>query len=795
VPIRILDSPEPLSAQSMLADVDCILVQSDASRLLVQELKRYRNRQVTGRSFLIAGHRGSGKTTLVLDAYLRVLKESQRFALPRRLLLVPLHGPNLLPDTREAPANAGADEAERPSREADFDTGTQHVLKQITLSLYRALAGEISSSYRQRVLELGAASTLHTVQMRERLEIAAQLELELYDCPDAARLREIWDRGGFLGTGVLSPVRTPPPGMKADTTPADSGLLEIVALASACEAYKRVAGTYTTKDEQIDEAKHTQQRSTEVDATKKELLSALIAIGTGGLAGAALFNGDNGLMAALSGLIAALGSAVVIKVSSTKSRDRTRKREQSFVFDLTTPTLDRILPMICERVARAGLMPVFMVDELDKVKDLQQRMGGMVRHLKKFVAESAFFCFLTDRSYFEQLRHLMSTAAHPPEETYFKHPLVVVFTARDLHAYLDRMIERPNPQVAANAEQENLGEPAAETQAAQEARAAQVVAHDKQQQAVSIDLADYPLISYVLLHRARLHAGGLQRELAAITNQNSELALPPGRIRSMLACRFDLLLQLAIEYVLDQPDLREAMEREPERRMLVHDAMYYASRQWANGSTTLDLSEAGRPPFRKYLLGRIAGSLEVSEAANGFVLTEDTERELLGYVREVAALVASPADLKAQLMATESRLDTAVLDAIPLPVPPIGVILERDPANEHFYYWRYRYAGQKIAVTAPVTAPAAPPDSSALASLDEEPEVPGKQRRRRARCRLWSRAHQPRAARPRKRKRKRKRKAPTPSSSRPPSFARTARCSSASPPGSSTSPRCPRSSA
>src|SRR5262245_51405405 len=102
IPIRV--TPEPLSRNSFLEANEPLLVKSRAYELLRQELRRYCAGDVNGRSFLISGHRGAGKTTLVASAFLSVLAESNdnRGAYDKvqllRPLYVSLHGPNLLPD-------------------------------------------------------------------------------------------------------------------------------------------------------------------------------------------------------------------------------------------------------------------------------------------------------------------------------------------------------------------------------------------------------------------------------------------------------------------------------------------------------------------------------------------------------------------------------------------------------------------------------------------------------------------------------------------------------------------------
>ena len=77
--IKINDSPEPLSEASLVKrgpSSTPLLVESSASRVLRQELERYCKGLINGRSFLIAGHRGAGKTTLVAKAFMDVRQAS-----------------------------------------------------------------------------------------------------------------------------------------------------------------------------------------------------------------------------------------------------------------------------------------------------------------------------------------------------------------------------------------------------------------------------------------------------------------------------------------------------------------------------------------------------------------------------------------------------------------------------------------------------------------------------------------------------------------------------------------------
>lgn len=643
MPLRIRESPEPLSPASYDLAQECVLVDSDAYRLLVQELRRYCRREVTGRSFLISGHRGSGKTTLVSNAFLEVWKESERSLSRVRPLLVQLHGPNLLPDPellgggrtgfsegREGDGK-GEDEPETPTGESDAFLA----LKQITLSLHRALVKEVAAAYRKRVLE---ATSAGEPRRAELLELAAQLEVELWECPGPARLREFWARGGFLHTGVLfRGVSEGGAGTDTDRPAAepDQGFRELLAISGVCEAYRRISGKYELEEKALESAEKKLQASLTADAGK-DLFGPLMSLLTGGLTGAGLFAAkQGGLPATLGGIAAALGAATVFKYSALRSRDRKVSREYSFIFDLSVATLDRVLPMLIERLLNAGLAPVFTVDELDKVADLSDRILGMVHQLKKFVAESAFFCFLTDRSYFERMTRRSTEDAYPVEYTYFTHQLFIVFSPADLHRYLERVLEPPPPPATAGA-------------GAEAAVAAPATGSE--------DHADHPIVPFVLLHRSQMHTLDLRRMIAGWRGTDGNLALAPGVVRGP-AYRLDLMIQTAVEVVLDRGHLWARMDREKEFRRVAHDALYYPTRRWRQG-LVLDLGEAALDEFRSYLKERVGREVrradpglpeEDGEQPEPDPVGEEDVRFLYGEVRELAVLLSDWRRFKVEL--------------------------------------------------------------------------------------------------------------------------------------------------
>jgi hypothetical protein len=165
-----------------------LFIKSEAYGLLREELQRHLDHEIMGRSFLIAGHRGAGKTMLVQTVIDDIRNEifavaEQRGAIWRpgaggqetpilqRPLLVKLHGPSLLgagtvarPDAAAAPPEPRPDvapsavqvtintpgsspEPAKPPGPPDPPDPIKSALVQITIALYRALSTEFSSGY------------------------------------------------------------------------------------------------------------------------------------------------------------------------------------------------------------------------------------------------------------------------------------------------------------------------------------------------------------------------------------------------------------------------------------------------------------------------------------------------------------------------------------------------------------------------------------------------------------------------------------------------------------------------
>jgi hypothetical protein len=727
MPITIKERPEVLTEASLLASEPPLLIRSNAVGLLTHELRRYCNREVSGRSFLIAGHRGAGKTTLVLNACQEIFKESIERRVPLRPLLVMLQGPNLLPNEEdELPVAEDGDMTKVAPKKI---SPMENVLRQITLGLYRALAREVSQAFRRHAVSLASGpKSAASVPTGELVEFAAALELELDEYPGKSRLRQFWEAAGALETGVLWPVRPVASGGTVSTTipgrQPGQGLRELVALCSACEAYRRISGTFTSKQEDKQGAKAAEERKIEADLKGKEIWGPGLPVLAGALAGTGVWAMEvaTGPQAALAGAFVAIASAFAFKYASSRSRERSATREDLFIPDLSVATLDRVLPVLIDRLRAAGLAPVFVIDELDKVERLSIRIPEMVRRLKKLVAENAFFCFLTDRTYYEQMRKREVKNPYSIEHTYFTHQLFIIFRHRDLHNFLKEVLELPD--TPSESPQSSTG----------------VLAEREAQSLTKLERDDAAVLPYLLLYAARMHSIDLRRELMQIRGDQGHVTLTAGALQASRRYGLELQMQVAIETLLDEDDMERELDRHPEFRRLAHDALYYLAERWEDPDETLDLHSAeSLAKFKDYLCSRmvtdppdddangsepIRASHYPASEANGIkpVHLNGPEGELPGItesdleflwtrVRDLATLLSSH-----QALLTRARLrgiqasataGTSPLPAVAINTPPpfpevvlkavsLDPLLSPIEGKEHIYRWCWYPAGRLV---------------------------------------------------------------------------------------------------
>ncbi|MDP8979597.1 MAG: hypothetical protein M3O35_03285, partial [Acidobacteriota bacterium] len=472
MPIRIQALSEPFCVRPDGAPDPAPFARSAAYDQLFDEMLRYTRGETAGRSFLISGNRGAGKTTMVTRCIENIQKEMRNSTKPLRPIYVRLNGPDLL----------------RPRQTTD-DTAV--MLREVTIALYRALADEFSRAF-HNWFTVPSKNERAMRKLFDGVELAGQLAVELDGWPDLATLRPYWDRAGRLETGVLFP--------NADGQRHNQGILELIALSSAGQAFQQVSGEMQDKRQAALSAEDSQTTGIDSALKLKDLIAPFIAIGSGAAAaiGAGVLN-TGPVTSLLSGCVVALASAVTFRVSRSRTRGAKVTQEVTFLPNRDVASLGRILPLLVERIRAAGLAPIFVVDELDKVDRLFDRMRDLVKHLKQFVTEHSFFCFITERSYFEQLAGDFADGGYPEEYTYFTDRLFVCFTAQALHEHLRDLLV--------------IEYPAAD-----------------QLETLSIEKA---LLPFILLRRSRLHMFDLVRELDALFTGRT-LTLPPGTLRTQV---------------------------------------------------------------------------------------------------------------------------------------------------------------------------------------------------------------------------------------------------------------------
>jgi hypothetical protein len=679
VAISVKPYVEPLSlATEGEQGLASAIVPSDAYRQLKADLRRYVEGKLVGRSFLISGHRGAGKTTMVRHAVEAVEIEMASELKPCRPIFIPLHGPSILRPLAPKPAGEGASATDLAAEQRErFD-----FLDRVTSGLYITAAQEFVRCYRRRIRRLHPDSKSFRVQ--EALEQAAQMQTDLDFKPEPDRLRFYWSKVDALQSGVLF-----------DALPGSGrGFEEIVALLSAWRAMSFFAGSSQQSQASSEESERASSVSL-VSVEGKNLLPGLLGLATGTLLWAGLPAQNQPLLSSAISIGGGLAAALTLHFTASRSRTVKQSRQEKFEFSNDPGSLYRILPVLIKRFSRIGLFPVFVVDELDKVEGLDQRMESLLGYLKQFVTENAFFCFLTDRSYHEFLEWNIRADQHGTRSTLFGDRLLVRYTPQDLHDYLADRLD-------------------ADVAAPQETEAAAVA-------------------GYVLSHRSYLHPASLRRQLDRWTGGAGDLTVPPDDLLNRTVYQFDLLMQLTVEVVLQEPDLQEYLSGYSQA-LIVQDALYYPSRCWRNGLRPDGTFTLEPDALRNYLIeqSRIRREWRPGAPETGVEPPEPDQivppaflrvlhaaaLRVMAYLSDPKTLVASARTIRPLEHFPETmrkRLEAVAVDALVKPL-----------AGRNSFRWRFTPQGGSLTLleAAPSAAPGDEPTAvvRALAAwFDQNP--------------------------------------------------------------------------
>jgi hypothetical protein len=556
-------------------------VEPSAQIWLTRDLRRYIEGRVLGRSYLIAGHRGAGKSALVGRVIDLVRTEIMRASVRaegadlisdrpfQRPLLVKLHGPSML-DPHPAPvssqgggdaqAAANADDKYRPAAPT---AGVHAALTQIGIGLYRALAAEAATGFRAHARLKGQP------RPGDSRELAAQLPLDLDVGVTPARLRDYWLRVGRLRHGVLWP-------KSADATldacrMDDQGLREIAAIATASQAFEVCSGRVTYGTTRKDKDVENQTVDTKGATDARKLLDQLGTLGVGAIAGAAVLGTGNGGIAAIgAGALTWLFGSLTISWSRTRTRNDDLTVDYSFIRDRDPATLDRDLPLVITRLREVGLAPVFVVDELDKVGDAADKIVGLVGSLKHLIADFGFFCFLVDRPCFDEFQRRIDAGGYPLEHTVFSDRVLLTPEPGPLYRYLlDRIVADSGVNT----------------------------------------LPARSVFALATMHDARMNLTEVMRQLNHAQKADGSV----GEVSDLLLQRRQVIatVQIAIDELLASAPLVDRIKARSGFAQLAVDALYYPSFHWSRGEPKID---ASRTALQTYLERRVRERASLGDA-------------------------------------------------------------------------------------------------------------------------------------------------------------------------------------
>jgi energy-coupling factor transporter ATP-binding protein EcfA2 len=599
VAIYFKTPPEPLAGppgdEARTNPQPLVLAESQASKRLETVVERYCNREIAGRSVLIAGHRGAGKTTLA-KAVIQTLRRRADLGKSAIPLYVQIHGPDLLggetvlgrettgsfgdtlPSKQPEPSlpNSATPGANRTSftsdhaKQQDQDEITQALtsLRVLTVALHRAFVTDLGWAFERSVSpqHVSQDERSHLARFQDLQEVAAQLRLDFDNLVETDGLRWMWSRAGLLHRGTLRRYTG------ADEVATDyfskQGLLELVAATCVSDSFIRGVAKVDDLDSTKAEAEFKQTYEVEKMQERKELVNAVAGILAGGIAGTGIaLNGShsttNGIISGVVFVLAAIFTTKLLNYTSVRTRSTKSSRERSIRWDRSVASLDLMLPLAIARILDAGRAPIFVIDELDKVNEIEDKLERLINRLKHIVADRALFCFLVDRPYFERIQNISRTQPQRKEHTFFSERLYVIATPAQWRTYLQSVLTLDTPS--------------------------------------GLEKLQLLALTYLLMARSKMHAIDIRREIDALPHDPatpSRLDLPdllgPPLYRNMI------YMQAVVEYVLEDDKLKSRLQRDPTFVQYMYDALYYLLRQWEQDKAPT----VSRESVRAYLESR-----------------------------------------------------------------------------------------------------------------------------------------------------------------------------------------------
>ncbi|HTB11833.1 MAG TPA: hypothetical protein VK752_09690 [Bryobacteraceae bacterium] len=534
----------------------------------------------------------------------------------------------------------------------------EHAVQQIVFGLHRSFADTILKKF------ASAAGS-------KNAELTAQLTVQLNHHPGLAELRAAWSAAGLLSTGGV-----------LQTDDAGQGPRELVALHTLDQAVRtdpRDVGI--SFDVPVSSKAEGKEEKVSLRVRHIHHLIRVLAPVLGVVIGllAVYFSMGKVTEPLTRGLIFFATTFIVnrfLQEFSAAGLDEALSEKN------TLPDLDRLLPMMVRRVEDAGFAPIFVVEELDKISDLAMRLAGFMRHLKYFVTDRAFFCFLTDRRYFEEFDSHLRRQPHPPEETFFGERILLHYTPRDFYAHLDRRLTL-------------------HTQTANQ-------------------LSEAALFRRLLLFRSRVHPDLLRQAISA--NLGQDHIVMDGSLWRVFGYLLAVYMQIAVEAVYDDPSTQLRIRQKPEFSQWVLDTLYYPATTWEDGNATFCIS---RESLRRHLHRQIAPvrsdgrtiaemvsrEPQMSEGSDGDVLFEDDLQFLWGKLNELVSLLSRPIQAGANLLidatlllgkdetnAAKAALNLVICLVIPPAISAMEVEFTDAEHPDETFHWRFDRLGNGLAL-------------------------------------------------------------------------------------------------
>jgi hypothetical protein len=545
--IRILDTCDPLTEGSYEQPDSPWVgldergeIQSTGMGRLAALISGYMERRISGCSVLIGGDRGAGRTSMVLKVIERLRTRQDWRRAPKRPYdpMACLAFPRPLPIRVHGPTLFHAEKS--PSRAA---------LIHFAEALHRSLCDEFGEM-------LQAKAGMDPILQ----EKAAQYRLELETGPRSPRLRQIW--ASFSNNrSQLEPILPSPTAQSPSApVPKDQAFRELVCLDTSIRLCQEIHlsrdGVLPSADPRFNTTPEKSSRSDD------EMTSWVRRLADFTIRGGYLLNPLAGFIIAIlvfgasfkeiNHLPTSIVLALLSGISATVFLNLAASRNQAAYSanDATLTFLGRTLPVLLRRVEAAGLFPIIIVDELDKVDErprhekdsfLRQQIDNLARDLKYFVADQAFVCFLVPRRFYEEISHLShtTTAERHSLDTFFTDRILVSYRPRELLQYLDRRLV--------------------------------------------MDSGDQTLefLKHLYLFRAQGHLSDLQDCISSEQTPDRHVFFAPGvALVDVPSYRIQVYFQLVLEDVVEGNDTQNLLHQHPDLLEPLNQVLYNVARFW-----------------------------------------------------------------------------------------------------------------------------------------------------------------------------------------------------------------------